>query len=287
MRLRSRYLLVGVAWSLFLAPVTAYAVLGVVVGALWIYVYGDNPWPAATDWIIPVVGLVVFAATAALCISFAYSYGRQREVATKGDDPRERRAVLLLTLAPLAFLVIASIALWQRGLHQAEATAAIERREAAFNELLDARHRVAGLTAHRTVGNDFEATVTSSGGQAGPYRLLWKVRDMVYREVLTEEADDVELGAEAVEFSLEISIGELANSYLNSILSGDGVFVDEHFELVVTLEPAIEEEDLEAWPAYARDQWERGETPLRSTAAIQLPVQFRVGHDGTIEFSTP
>lgn len=287
MRLRSRYLLLGVSWSLLLAPATAYAVLGVIAGALWIYVYGDNPWPAFADSIIPVVGLAAFTTTAAVFICFAYSYGRQREVAGKGDDPGERRTVLLLTLAPLALLAIASIDFWQRGMRQAEATAELDWRETAFNELLNASHRVARLTAHQTVGNDFEVAVTSSGGQAGPYRLFWKVQDMVNREVLAEDADDLELGAEAVEFSLEISIGELANGYLNAILSGGGVFVDEHFELVVTLEPVIEEQDLEAWPSYARDQWERGESPLRSTAAMQLPVQFGVGIDRTIDFSTP
>lgn len=287
MRLRNRYLLLGVAWALFLAPATAYVVLRVVAGALWIHVFGDNPWPTATYWLIPVIGLVVFAATAMCCIYFAYRYGRQREVAAKDDDPQERRNILLLTLAPLALLVIASVAFWQRGLQQAEATAAIERREAAFNDLLDARHRVAGLTAHRTVSNDFEATITSSGGQAGSYRLLWEVRDRVYRAILAKEANYVELGIEAAEFSIEISIGELASSYRDSILTVGGVLVDEPFELFVTLEPAIEEEDREAWPAFASHQWERGETPLRSTVAIELPVQFRVGQDGTIVYSTP
>lgn len=74
MRLRYGYLLAGVAWVLFVAPAAAYVLLGVVAGALWLYVLGDNPWPSITEWVLRTTGLVVFVSIAAGCVQVAYRY---------------------------------------------------------------------------------------------------------------------------------------------------------------------------------------------------------------------
>ncbi|VVS98338.1 hypothetical protein RV134_200026 [Roseovarius sp. EC-HK134] len=43
-------------------------------GALWLYVFGDNPWPSITEWVLPTTGLVVFVSIAAGCVQVAYRY---------------------------------------------------------------------------------------------------------------------------------------------------------------------------------------------------------------------
>lgn len=285
MRLRHGYLLAGVAWALFLAPAVTFAVLGAGLGALWIYVFGDNPWPPATDWVIPLIGLVVFLSVAACCIVFAYGYGRRRETEAGEDPRREWRKVLLWTLAPLALIAVTAMSLWQRSIHQARETAALEQRQAAFTDLLNARHTLAGLLADRSGDGSLVARVAISGGRPGPYRLLWQINSGIYGEVLSGDLRNIGLGAEGNDLDLEIGIREVAESYRDKVIKGGGVLVDEAFELVVMLEPELTDRDMAAWPVYELHLWERQESSLRSRMATEFPVRFLVRQDGTIDYS--
>lgn len=287
MRLRQRYLLAGIFWALFLAPVVTYFVLGFVLGGLWLYVFGDNRWPASLEGIILIIASVVFASTAACCILCANRYGRKREIEADVDRPREHRKVLLWGLAPIALITITTVFLWQRSVYQAEATAATQGRAAAFTDLLNARHTIADLGVHRKYGGDFEARIATSGGKAGPYSLFWQVNSKPYGEILSNEDKHIEVGHETGKVKFEVSIDELARRYRDTLLNGGGVVVDEPFELVVTLQPAIDEEDIREWPELERYRWEQGETPLASSMKIDFPVFFRVGKDGAIEHATP
>jgi hypothetical protein len=159
----------------------------------------------------------------------------------------------------------------------------MDRREAAFSDLLNTRHTISELAVHRTDSGDFEASVATSGGRPGPYSLLWQVNSMTYGEVLSQEEQPVEMGDAAGELSFEISIDALARRYRDTVLNGGGVVVDEPFELIVALEPAIDEEDVEAWPSLERYRWEQREIPLRSSMTVDFPVFFRVGLDGAID----
>lgn len=287
MRLRNGYLLAGVAWALFLAPAAAYTVLGGVAGVLWLYVFGDNPWPAATDWMIPVIGLLVLVSTAACCISYAYKYGREKEIKAEKDCGREWRRVLMWTLAPLVLIAVTAVAFWQRSMHQFETIAAMEQRDAAFAELLNTRHTIAELTLQSTDRGDLQAKLATSGGRSGRYSLLWQINSMTYGEILSYEEQNVEIGNKKEELIVEIMIDELARSYRDTVLDGDDVLVDEPFELVVTLVPEVNEAGIKAWPAYERYRWEHGDSPLRSSITTEFPVRFRVGQNGMIDYPTP
>lgn len=282
MKLRNGYLLAGVAWALFLAPVVTYFVLASVLGALWLFVFGDDPWPAAIDWVIPIIGLVVCISTATCCIYLAHRLGRQREIEAVVAGPQERKRVILWFLAPMALIAITAVLFWQRSVNQAEEIAAMDQSEAVFTDLLNTRHTIAELFVYRTDSGDFEASVATSGGRPGRYSLLWKVISMTYGEVISREEPQVEVGDTNAGLSFEISIDALARRYRDTVLNGGGVVVDEPFELVVTLQPVIEA-DIEAWPEFERYRWEQGETPLQSSMAVDFPVFFRLGLDGSID----
>lgn len=287
MRVGNGYLLAGVAWALFLAPVAAYGVVGLLAGVLWLYVFGDDPWPPATDWAIPFVGLIVFISVAACCIYLAHRYGRQKEIEADGAPRREWRRIYLVTMVPLVLIALTAFSLHQRSIRQAEAIAATERQQAVFDDLLKTRHTISGLDLRRTHEGDVEARVTMSGDRQGRYRLHWQVNSTVYGEVLSGELQNLGLDLEGGELDFEVPIVELARSYRDTILDGSGVAIDEPFELVVTLFPEIDADEAEAWPAFERYRWERGDSPLRNSAAAEFQVRFRVGHDGTIELSAP
>ena len=260
-----------------------YFVLASVLGALWVFLFGDDPWPEAIDWVIPIIGLVLFISTATCCIYLAHRSGRQREIETVVGGPQEGKRVVLWALAPMALIAITAALFWQRSVNQAEEIADMDRREAVFTDLLNTRHTIAELVVYQTDGGDFEASVATSGGRPGPYSLLWKVNSMTYGEVLSREEQQVEMGNAELGLSFEISIDALARGYRDTVLNGGGVVVDEPFELVVTLQPVIGEADIEAWPAFEIYRWQQGETPLQSSKSVDLPVFFRVGLNGSID----
>ncbi|NNU80290.1 hypothetical protein HMH01_07535 [Halovulum dunhuangense] len=101
MRLRSGYLLAGLAWALLLGPLLALGVLGTLMGVLWLHVFGDDPWPAAVDWAVPVLGVAILAATALGCGLFALRLGRRREALAAAGHAREWRRIALWTLEPV------------------------------------------------------------------------------------------------------------------------------------------------------------------------------------------
>lgn len=287
MRLRYGYLLAGVAWALFIAPAATYVVLGGVAGVLWLYVFGDNPWPSAIEWVLPTIGLMVLVSTAVGCIYVADRYGREREIEAGEDGGREWRRVLLWTLAPLGLVAITAVAFWQRSIHQAETLAAMEQRDAVFADLLNTRQTISELTARATDGGDLQAILATSGGRSGPYRLLWQVNSMTYGEILSDGKQDVEIGSAREELTLEILIDDIARSYRDTVLKGGGVLVDEPFGLVVTLVPDVDEQDIEAWPPHERYQWEQGVSPLLSIKSLEFPMRFSVSRDGTIDYPAP
>lgn len=283
MRLRNRYLLAGIAWALVLAPAATYLVLGAVAGALWLFVYGDAPWPAALDWVIPGIGVSVFLSVAAFCIHVALVHGRRKEAEADDDPARDRRSLALWTLTPLALIALTAGALWLRSTDRSRVVAETERREAVFMDRLNARHTIAELVVRRTTGGDVEAGVTVSDGEPGAYRLLWQVRETTYGEVIAEQERNFELAGKQDALSVRIPFDQLARGYRDTILSGGGVVVDEAVDLVVALEPAIDEAETRDWPAFERDRWEQGETPLRSGMTTQFRLRFLVHQDGTIE----
>jgi hypothetical protein len=51
------------------AFVAAMAFVGTVYGFLWIYVYGDNPWP---DWVEPAMSVLLLAVAFGMGVTVAY-----------------------------------------------------------------------------------------------------------------------------------------------------------------------------------------------------------------------
>lgn len=51
------------------AFVAAMAFVGTVYGFLWIYVYGDNPWP---DWVEPAMSVLLLAVAVGTGVTVAY-----------------------------------------------------------------------------------------------------------------------------------------------------------------------------------------------------------------------
>lgn len=83
MRLKVLYGLAGLAWGLVLGPMFGLWVGAVVAGVSWLFLFGDNPWPESTGWIIPVIASAAALALATAFTVTGYAYGRSRKRASE------------------------------------------------------------------------------------------------------------------------------------------------------------------------------------------------------------
>jgi hypothetical protein len=105
--MKQRYvylLLIGVP-GLIVALILAVATLGMTAGFLWLFVYGDNPWPASADAILAVVFLFTFLAVWLATLAAGYFVGKRRE-----QGGRLNRAHVLASLGiTLLFILMAAL----------------------------------------------------------------------------------------------------------------------------------------------------------------------------------
>ena len=83
LRRRWTYVLLFALPAFLLACVAAAVVLGASAGVLWLFVFGDDPWPAVAGTMLGAVFVGVGAALWALLLAGAYAVGRQQESAPR------------------------------------------------------------------------------------------------------------------------------------------------------------------------------------------------------------
>jgi hypothetical protein len=79
MQKRELYSLVFGIPGFFIAGIVSLLLFGAVVGGLWIFVFGDNPWPASTEKIISVLFVLTFLIVWITSIAIGYSLGKRLE----------------------------------------------------------------------------------------------------------------------------------------------------------------------------------------------------------------
>jgi len=105
--MQKRYLyaiLFGIPGFFVTALLTA-VLLGAAAGFLWLFVFGDSPWPETTQTLLPVAALAVFLAIWAGVVIRGYRYGKGRE----DGRPVERRHLLIAagaTLMPIVIVIL-------------------------------------------------------------------------------------------------------------------------------------------------------------------------------------
>lgn len=99
-------LLFGVP-GLFIAGIISILLFGALAGIFWVFVFGDNPWPAAAETVISILFVLVFLALWIGFIVLGYWFGRRLE-----NDPAVNRNHILLS-AGLTLLFLLFILLYQ------------------------------------------------------------------------------------------------------------------------------------------------------------------------------
>ena len=102
MKKRYVYVLLFGIPGLFVAGILSIVLFGGFLGILWLYVFGDNPWPPLAETILSVVFVLLVLAFWAASLLLGYWVGKRLET-----DPRlNRNHVLISAGLTLLFLLL-------------------------------------------------------------------------------------------------------------------------------------------------------------------------------------
>src|SRR5215208_5257546 len=111
--MKKRYLytlLFGIP-GLFMAGLIAILVFATVTGLLWLFVFGDHPWPAAGETMIAVLFVAVFGVLWIGFIVLGYLVGKKLE-----KDPQLNRKHVLISMGlTLLFILLMGLQQWSVG----------------------------------------------------------------------------------------------------------------------------------------------------------------------------
>ncbi len=90
--------------GLIVAFTAAVLVLGSLVGFLWLFVFGDNPWPPLVESVLPVIFVAALLTTWAATFAVGYFIGKARE-----NDAALNKLDVLISVAATLLLVFATL----------------------------------------------------------------------------------------------------------------------------------------------------------------------------------
>lgn len=272
MRATLLYAFVGAAWGLVLGVLAAFAVILVGAGVAWLWLFGDDPWPEAVSWVLPLIGAAAGLVVFGTCLVIGIRHGRNLERAAA--PPAGRRTAYLLLALALASAVAAVGGAWLRGEWQAGERAALSEKDAWFARLRADRH------AHTAVGvvfeAAFEATIRVHGNRDGAYRLVWAVRRAHQGKVLLEGSAQWQLDAGDAVVTVRFAAAELARAYHAAVVgdAGASYLVDERLRFEFWLEPILTAAEHARLPPHEAQNLRLGFSQLRDAGAVAFPVHF-------------
>ena len=114
--MKKRYLyslLFGIP-GFFVAVIISFVVFGAAAGMLWLYFFGDNPWPASTEKMLPGLFSLTFLIIWISSIALGFVVGKRLE-----KDPQLNRSHILissgLTILLILFIVLQQLSVGNLG----------------------------------------------------------------------------------------------------------------------------------------------------------------------------
>lgn len=279
MRLRTRtiWTMAGVAWGLLVGLAVALQTAAFLFGVGWLFVFGDDPWPAA-------VGPVILSATiaAGLVPAFLLGWiGRRLGIAFESEGRQRLRArrrgwTILAVAAGGAVLGMSAVV----GGSLSERAARADQR-AASRQLASFSDRVHRLDAAKVSvdGSELDKVlrVQIDGKRDGAYTLEWAIVETLYDTILDGGTRRLALTRGPFVESIPIDVARLRDVYRETVLQGrGGVLVDEQFEVRLRLRPELRPEESARLPDMAVRNLSLGHSDLISEVTVSVPVRFEI-----------
>jgi len=113
MKRRHLYLLLFGVPALIAALLAGFVVLAGAAGVMWLFVYGDDPWPDAAEAALIVLFAVVSLAASAVLLRRAYRAGEQHEQG--GTPPNAGRLAIAAAGISALLLILVGLHQWNVG----------------------------------------------------------------------------------------------------------------------------------------------------------------------------
>ena len=111
--MKKRYiysLLFGIP-GFFLSLMISIVLFGVLLGILWLYIFGDNPWPFPTENILGILLVLTFLILWIGSMMVGYTVGRKLE----NDSTLNQKHVLISTGLTVIFIMLIVLQQWSVG----------------------------------------------------------------------------------------------------------------------------------------------------------------------------
>ncbi len=273
LKTRTIWTLAGLSWGLLVGLAVALETAAFLFGVGWLFVFGDDPWPAAA-------GPAILATTiaAGLVPAFLLGWlGRRMGIAFESEGRQRlrarRRGWTVLALAVVAAVVGVSAVMAGSLRDRAERA----DRRAEVNQLAELSERVHRIDPAASRVDGSVLSVSIEGDREGAYTLEWTIRESVYDTELDAGARRLELPGESAVERIPINVAGMRDVYRQTVLSGQGgVLVEEDFEARFRLSPELRPEEVSRLPDTAIQGLRLGQSELISEATVPIPVRFEI-----------
>ena len=104
MKARFAYPLIFLPLSAMSAGIVAAVFVACAAGIMWIFVYGDNEWPAAAERTVMALSVSIFATLLAILLGALYRFGKNQEAHGGLNKKHALVAVIATLLLPMLIL---------------------------------------------------------------------------------------------------------------------------------------------------------------------------------------
>lgn len=297
MSLRSLWTLVGAAWGAVIGIPATILVGGFLLGAAWLFLFGDDPWPVGS-WLVLLPAMLLGAAIFIGGLGVGYRYGVRAEAGLAGDHSGpapeseraaalsatrlRRRAWWLIGLAALVGLIqLGAVSAMTRG-QQAERDRGAELR-ANFERLVGSRHAISGIeiVAARGAQPDARsvtrAAISLEGRRSGRYRIAWELTETLHDTPLQVGEDRLTLVSGDTVVFVAIDFDTVRERYRREVLGGrGGVLVESEWPFRARIKPVLSRAEADSIPRNELQNLRLGTSALISEGEAPVPVYFRI-----------
>lgn len=273
---RTIWTLAGGAWGLLVGLISALQAAGFLAGVGWLFIFGDDPWPEAANWVL--LGLTVIAGLIPLIL--LTWLGRRLGIAFESESRQRlrtrRRGWFVFALAAAGIAIGGAMA-GAGALTERARRADREAAERQYAQLEQAAHRITRVALSGGPPPTVEVEVELDGTRTGEYVLDWRVRESVYDSTLAAGSRILTLPEGAATVDVAIDTATVRAAYRRSVLGGKGgAVVDEDFDLGLSLRPILTPEEAARLPDAEVRNLELGDSELVSVAREPFPVRFEL-----------
>lgn len=111
--MKKRYLyslLFGIP-GFFVAGISSIVLFGALLGVLWLFIFGDNPWPFSIEKALPVLLVLAFLVMWVASVVTGYYVGKRLEI----DPTLNKNHVLISAAFTAAFILVILFQQWSVG----------------------------------------------------------------------------------------------------------------------------------------------------------------------------